>query len=102
MIYDLHHSYLFIHIPRTAGVPITRALAGVSSHCVVNLTAGRHMTAAALKQRLGDRSHPFRPWSIARAPRYNRIRGGYRAGSGDWIFTGLFPFPQAPVSGKHP
>ena len=62
MIYDLHHSYLFIHIPRTAGVAITRALAGVSSHCVVDLTAGRHMTAAALKERQGDRWDQFRPW----------------------------------------
>jgi len=41
VIYDLHHRYLFIHFPRTAGVAITRALAGVSSHCVVDLTAGR-------------------------------------------------------------
>jgi hypothetical protein len=38
MIYDLHHRYVFIHIPRTAGVAITRALASVSSHCVVDLT----------------------------------------------------------------
>ena len=77
MIYDLHHRYLFIHIPRTAGVAITRALAGVSSHCVVDLTAGRHMTAAALKQRLGDRWAQFRPWAIARSP-WDIVLSDYR------------------------
>jgi len=77
VIYDLHHRYLFIHIPRTAGVAITRALAGVSSHCVVDLTAGRHMTAAALKQRLGDRWHQFRPWAIARSP-WDIVLSDYR------------------------
>ena len=77
MIYDLHHCYLFIHIPRTAGVAITRALAGVSSHCVVDLTAGRHMTAAALKERLGDRWHQFRPWAVARSP-WDIVLSDYR------------------------
>ncbi len=77
MIYDLHHRYLFIHIPRTAGVAITRALASVSSHCVVDLTAARHMTAAALKQRLADRWAQFRPWAVARPP-WDIVLSDYR------------------------
>ncbi len=77
MIYDLHHRYLFIHIPRTAGVAITRALAGVSSHCVVDLTAGRHMTAAVLKKRLADRWDQFRPWAVARSP-WDIVLSDYR------------------------
>ncbi len=77
MIYDLHHRYVFIHIPRTAGVAITRALASVSSHCFVDLTSGRHMKAVSLQQRLSDLWPELRRWAIARSP-WDIVLSDYR------------------------
>lgn len=68
MIYGLNHRYVFIHIPRIAGVAITRALARVALHCAVDLTADRHMKAVTLEQRLSDLWPELRRWALARSP----------------------------------
>ncbi len=52
MIFDMTKRFCFIHIPRTAGVSITRALRSVCPESDIYYHHNRHMTAQHLKESL--------------------------------------------------
>lgn len=54
MIVDVQNRFVFIHIPRTAGISISMSLKPhVSASAIIDTWIGRHMTAAQIKSMIG-------------------------------------------------